>query len=127
MHCEFRDLDNALMDGIVCGVRDIYLQWRLLAKPDLTLQKAIEEAVASEAAERSAQEIRKASSPRLARKPVPVHHEEASSDKASSSEEDDVHQTKRERRKFKQKSKGQSECAGFVNPLLNTSHLLFAR
>ncbi|CAI5786801.1 Hypothetical predicted protein [Podarcis lilfordi] len=106
MHCEFRDLDDALMDRIVCGVRDIHLQRRLLAKPDLTLQKAIEEAVASEAAERSAQEIRKASSPRLARKPVPVHHEEASSDEASSSEDDDVHQTKRERRKFQQKSKG---------------------
>ncbi|CAI5780662.1 Hypothetical predicted protein [Podarcis lilfordi] len=51
MHCEFRDLDDALMDRIVCGVRDIHLQRRLLAKPDLTLQKAIEEAVASEAAE----------------------------------------------------------------------------
>ncbi|CAI5777136.1 Hypothetical predicted protein [Podarcis lilfordi] len=112
MHCEFRDLDDALMDRIVCGVRDIHLQRRLLAKPDLTLQKAIEEAVASEAAERSAQEIRKSSSPRLARKPVPVHHEEASSDEASSSEDDDVHQTKRERRKFQQKSKGQPECAG---------------
>ncbi|CAI7935201.1 Hypothetical predicted protein, partial [Podarcis lilfordi] len=104
MHCEFRDLDDALMD--------IHLQRRLLAKPDLTLQKAIEEAVASEAAERSAQEIRKSSSPRLARKPVPVHHEEASSDEASSSEDDDVHQTKRERRKFQQKSKGQPACAG---------------
>ncbi|CAI5788032.1 Hypothetical predicted protein [Podarcis lilfordi] len=78
----------------------------------LTVQKAIEEAVASEAAERSAQEIRKASSPRLARKTVPVHHEEASSDEASSSEDDDVHQTKGERGKFQQKSKGQSECAG---------------
>ncbi|CAI5785401.1 Hypothetical predicted protein [Podarcis lilfordi] len=111
MHCEFRDLDDALMDRIVCGVRDIHLQRRLLAKPDLMLQKATEEAVASEAAERSAQEIRKSSSPRLARKPVPVHHEEASSDEASSSEDDDVHQTKRERRKFQQKSKGQPECA----------------
>ncbi|CAI5780741.1 Hypothetical predicted protein [Podarcis lilfordi] len=112
MHCEFRDLDDALMDRIVCRVRDIHLQRRLLAKPDLTLQKAIEEAVASEAAERSAQEIRKSSSPRLARKPVPVHHEEASSDEGSSSEDDDVHQTKRECRKFQQKSKGQPECAG---------------
>ncbi|CAI5795812.1 Hypothetical predicted protein [Podarcis lilfordi] len=33
MHCEFRDLDNALMDRIVCGVQDIRLQRRLLAKP----------------------------------------------------------------------------------------------
>ncbi|CAI5791650.1 Hypothetical predicted protein [Podarcis lilfordi] len=48
MQCEFRDLDDALMDRIICGVRDIHLQRRLLAKPDLTLQKAIEEAVASE-------------------------------------------------------------------------------
>ncbi|CAI5793272.1 Hypothetical predicted protein [Podarcis lilfordi] len=94
------------MDRIVCGVWDIRLQRCLLAKPDLTLLKAIEEAVASEAADPQA------SSPRLARKPVPVHQEEVSSDEASSSEDDDVHQTKQERRKFQQKSKGQSECAG---------------
>ncbi|CAI5768341.1 Hypothetical predicted protein [Podarcis lilfordi] len=65
MHCEFRDLDDALMDQIVCGVRDIRLQWHLLAKPDLTLQKATEEAVASEAVELSAQEIHKANRPYL--------------------------------------------------------------
>ncbi|CAI5762137.1 Hypothetical predicted protein [Podarcis lilfordi] len=111
MHCKFRDLDDALMDRIVCRVWDIHLQRRLLAKPDLTLQKAIEEAVASEAAERFAQEICKASSPRLARKPVPVHHEEASSEEASSSEDDDMQQRKREHRKLQQKSKGQPECA----------------
>ncbi|CAI5767526.1 Hypothetical predicted protein [Podarcis lilfordi] len=62
IHCEFRDLDDALMDQIVCGVRDICLQRLILAKPDLTLQKAIEEAMALEAAELSAQEICKASS-----------------------------------------------------------------
>ncbi|CAI5767557.1 Hypothetical predicted protein, partial [Podarcis lilfordi] len=100
------------MDRIVCGVWEIHLQRRLLAKPDLMLQKATEEALASEAVERSAQEIRKSSSLRLARNPVPVHHEEASSNEGSSSEDDDVHQTKRERRKFQQKSKGQPECAG---------------
>ncbi|CAI5765670.1 Hypothetical predicted protein [Podarcis lilfordi] len=65
MHCEFRDLDDALMDRIVCGVRDIRLQRHLLAKPDLMLQKATEEAVASEAVELSAQEIHKASRPYL--------------------------------------------------------------
>ncbi|CAI5793268.1 Hypothetical predicted protein [Podarcis lilfordi] len=111
LHCEFRNLDYALMDRIVCGVQDIRLQQGLLTKPDLTLQKAIEEAAASEAAELSAQEICKASSPRLARKPVPVHHQDASSDEASSSEDDDMHQTKWELGKFKQKSKGQLECA----------------
>ncbi|CAI5785653.1 Hypothetical predicted protein [Podarcis lilfordi] len=65
MHCEFRDLDDALMDQIVCGVRDIHLQRCLLAKPELTLQKATEEAMASEAVELSAQEIHKASRPYL--------------------------------------------------------------
>ncbi|CAI5779723.1 Hypothetical predicted protein [Podarcis lilfordi] len=65
MHCEFRDLDDALMDQIVCGVQDIRLQRHLLAKPDLTLQKAIEEAAASEAVELSAQETHKASRPYL--------------------------------------------------------------
>ncbi|CAI5761859.1 Hypothetical predicted protein [Podarcis lilfordi] len=37
MHCEFQDLDGALMDRIICGVQDSRLQRRLLAKPDLTL------------------------------------------------------------------------------------------
>ncbi|CAI5773939.1 Hypothetical predicted protein [Podarcis lilfordi] len=82
LHCEFRDLDDALMDRIVCGVRNNRLQRHLLAKPDLTLQKTIEEAAASEAAELSAQEICKDSSPQPAKKPIPVHHEEASSNKA---------------------------------------------
>ncbi|XP_034992622.1 uncharacterized protein LOC118095481 [Zootoca vivipara] len=72
LHCEFRDLDDALMDRVVCGIRNIRLQQRLLAKPDLTLQKAMEEAAAAaaEAAELSAQEIRKASSPHSTKKPV---------------------------------------------------------
>nr|XP_034959630.1 uncharacterized protein K02A2.6-like [Zootoca vivipara] len=68
---------------------------------------------ATEAAELSTQEIRKASSPHSTKKPIQVHHEEVSSHETSSSDEDnDVHQTKRERRKFKSKPKDQSACAG---------------
>ncbi|KAG8138715.1 hypothetical protein E2320_001502 [Naja naja] len=45
LHCRFRDhLDNMLLDQLVCGVRDLRLQKRLLAKANLNLKQAIEEA-----------------------------------------------------------------------------------
>lgn len=36
-HCEFRDLDNILLDQLICGMRDIRFQCRLLAKANLIL------------------------------------------------------------------------------------------
>lgn len=62
LHCESKDLDDAFMDRIVCRVCDMRLQWCLISKADLTLQKAIKEAVAVETAEHSTQEIWKAHS-----------------------------------------------------------------
>lgn len=58
LKCQFTNLEDALMDQQVCGVRDAHLQRRLLAKDDLTLKKAIDEALAAEAAEKSSAEIR---------------------------------------------------------------------
>lgn len=49
LYCEFRDqLDEILLDQLVCGVRDGRLQCRLLARTDVTLQSALEDATASE-------------------------------------------------------------------------------
>ncbi|KAG8134210.1 hypothetical protein E2320_007337 [Naja naja] len=49
LHCGFRDqLDDMLLDQLVCGVRDLWLQRRLLAKADLNLKQVIEEAQAAE-------------------------------------------------------------------------------
>lgn len=60
--CESWELDDALMDWIICGIWDIELQQGLLAKPELTLQQAIGEALALETAKHSAQELCKARS-----------------------------------------------------------------
>ncbi|KAG8123181.1 hypothetical protein E2320_018510 [Naja naja] len=43
LHCEFKELDEVLLDALVCGLRDLRIQRRLLAKPDLTLQSALDE------------------------------------------------------------------------------------
>lgn len=48
LYCDFRDLDNVLLDRVVCGVRDFQLQHCLLVKTDLTLQTMIDEAHAAE-------------------------------------------------------------------------------
>ncbi|KAG8125219.1 hypothetical protein E2320_020520 [Naja naja] len=60
LHCGFRDqLDDMLLDQLVCGVRDLRLQRRLLAKADLTLKQGIEEAQAAELSSVSAAAIQK--------------------------------------------------------------------
>ncbi|KAG8132808.1 hypothetical protein E2320_010627 [Naja naja] len=61
LHCGFHDqLDDMLLDQLVCGVRDLRLQRRLLAKTDLTLKQGIEEAQAAELSSVSAAAIQKA-------------------------------------------------------------------
>ena len=57
-HCNFQDsLNDMLRDRLVCGVNNARLQRRLLAEPDLTFGKAMELALALEAAERNAKDI----------------------------------------------------------------------
>lgn len=52
-HCEFGEtLDEMLCDRFVCGVRDIRILRRLLAEPKLTLKRALDLALAIEAAEK---------------------------------------------------------------------------
>ena len=60
-HCEFGiTLDEMLRDRLVCGVRDIRIQRRLLAEPKLTLNWALDLALAIEAADKDASEIQRA-------------------------------------------------------------------
>lgn len=47
LHCNFHDLDDVLLNQLVCGVKDMRLQWRLLACTELILQTAMDEARAS--------------------------------------------------------------------------------
>ena len=59
-HCEFGiTLDEMLRDRLVCGVRDIRIQRRLLAEPKLTLKGALDLPLAFEAADKDASEIQK--------------------------------------------------------------------
>ena len=53
-HCQFEaSLNDMLRDRLVCGLRDMKLQRRLLAEPSLTFKKAFELTQAAEVAERS--------------------------------------------------------------------------
>lgn len=50
-------LEEALWDWLVCGMRSQRAQRRLLAEPDLTLDKALEIALAMEAAEKNMHQL----------------------------------------------------------------------
>ncbi|XP_060541499.1 uncharacterized protein LOC117675782 [Pantherophis guttatus] len=76
--CEFRDLEDALVEQLVCGVRDINLQKRLLAKKTLDLQMAMEEAQAAEMSDKSAADICKCHP--SANQATAVHSEEVVSE-----------------------------------------------
>ncbi|XP_013911759.1 PREDICTED: serine/threonine-protein kinase TAO1-like [Thamnophis sirtalis] len=58
-YCEFRDLDELLLDRIICGVRDISLQRRLLTKTNLTLQITLDEARATESLTKSTETLQR--------------------------------------------------------------------
>ncbi|KAG8123485.1 hypothetical protein E2320_019117 [Naja naja] len=58
-HCSFRDLDDMLLDQLVCGVRNLHLQRHLQAKANLMLKMAVEEAQAAELSTLSAAEVQR--------------------------------------------------------------------
>ena len=68
-----------LRDRIVCGIADSRLQHRLLAEPELTLEKAIELAQAQETADQGAQQLQQKQSQQseqlnnLAKSSAPQH------------------------------------------------------
>ena len=56
--CEFGpNLSEMLRDRLVCGIGDSRIQKRLLAEPNLTLDKALELALAQESAEQNAAQL----------------------------------------------------------------------
>ncbi|KAG8124917.1 hypothetical protein E2320_020165 [Naja naja] len=105
LHCEFKELDEVLLDGLVCGLRDLRIQRRLLAKPDLTLQSALDEACAAELSNRSTIEIKGASSPAAEKKTLAVHQEEATEEDANLPGDDDIHRLKTASGKYWQSTK----------------------
>ena len=64
-HCKFEaSLDNMLRDRLVCGARNVKLQRRLLAEPDLTFRKAFELAQAPEVADQNVKDLQEGQGPR---------------------------------------------------------------
>ena len=59
-HCNFKDnqLEEALRDRLVCGLRSVATQWRLLTEATLTFADALKTAQGMEAAERNAQTLK---------------------------------------------------------------------
>lgn len=98
LYREFRDLNDVLLDRFICGVWDLCLQPHLLAKHDLILQAALDEAHTVEMSEQSTAVIQKMSSPPSARKPLTAHHEEADSGHMMDKDED-IHHLKSMNRK----------------------------
>lgn len=54
LYCDFCKLNKMLLDQLVCGLRDLRLQRRLLAHSELTVQAAMDEARVSEMSDKSA-------------------------------------------------------------------------
>ncbi|KAG8132919.1 hypothetical protein E2320_010735 [Naja naja] len=94
LHCDFKELDDVLLDRLICGLKVLHIQRRLLAKPDLTLQSALDEACAAELSNKSMVEIHGASSPAAGRKALAVHQEEAIDGDVELTGNDDIHQFK---------------------------------
>ncbi|XP_058031613.1 uncharacterized protein K02A2.6-like [Ahaetulla prasina] len=86
--CDFHDLDDALAEQLVNGVRDLKLQRRLLARKELSLAVAIDEAQVSEMSEKSANELQSFHTPRGTQSGEAAVHQ-AESDCTGSSDECD--------------------------------------
>ena len=57
-YCEFGDLDDALRDRLVCGLRNESIQKRLLSEANLTYQRAMELAQGREAVEQNSRSLK---------------------------------------------------------------------
>lgn len=110
-HCDYRDLDDALLEQLICGIRDTRLQRRLLAKPDLTLGGALDEARAHEASTRAAEALQRPSTSKDSSKPSPVHREDARSSSDADSEED-VFRTEDKLREASSRRQSCLSCGG---------------
>lgn len=102
-----------LLDRLVCGVRDINLQRCLLAKPNFTLQTALD-ARATESSNRSAAALQKTGSLPALRRTVTVHRE-STERKESTDIEDDCRLWSEKKRASSEANARQPICAGCEN------------
>ncbi|XP_058049314.1 uncharacterized protein LOC131203292 [Ahaetulla prasina] len=96
-HCEYRDLEDSLLEQLICGVRDIRLQRLLLSKSNLTLAIALDEARAPEMSTKAAETLQKPNTPNAAAKATPVHSEEIQAESDGEEEEEVFHTGRPER------------------------------
>ncbi|KAL5459781.1 hypothetical protein EMCRGX_G033154 [Ephydatia muelleri] len=75
-HCEFRDgLDNILRDRLVCGLRDMKMQRRLLAEGKLTFMKAFELAQVAELMDKNVADLQRPQTPEVVHARLPSYPE----------------------------------------------------
>lgn len=88
--CKFVDLDNYLLDHLMSRVRDSHLKRRLIAKPTLMFQEALNEACVAELANLSLADMPRGQSPPKSKKAA-VHFGEATPPYDSEDDDEDVH------------------------------------
>ena len=80
--CNFQQtLDDMLRDRVVCGINEAAIQRRLLAKPRLTLQKAMELALGMESAAQNSKELQQSAPKRELEGSLPKVHQVATDKK----------------------------------------------
>ncbi|XP_060539046.1 uncharacterized protein K02A2.6-like [Pantherophis guttatus] len=109
--CDFLNLEEAMRDRLVLGLRDLTLQSRLLAWPQITFKEALEEASATEASQKSAAAMKKMKNGPPVKEEAAVHYERVESDSEEEDEEDEVHHLRADR-KERQQGKREAWCSG---------------
>ncbi|XP_060543046.1 uncharacterized protein K02A2.6-like [Pantherophis guttatus] len=109
--CDFLNLEEAMRDRLVLGLRDLTLQSRLLARPQITFKEALEEASATEASQKSAAAMKKMKSGPPVKEEAAVHYERVESGSEEEDEEDEVHHLRADR-KERQQGKREAWCSG---------------
>lgn len=109
-HCQFDKLDDYLLDRLVSGVRDEHLKRRLIAKPELSFQDALDEACASELATLSLADLPRGQCPSKATSEQIHYNESEFSEGEESVAEGSVDRIQGSQRPGRQPNKGQGDC-----------------
>ncbi|XP_060550814.1 coatomer subunit epsilon isoform X2 [Pantherophis guttatus] len=110
-HCEYQDLDEVLLEQLICGIGDIRLQRRLLARSNLTLPIALDEARAHESSTKAVETLQRLAPSQTMHKSAPVHSEVTQTDSEEELDEN-VFQTERHRRERRERREDCASCGG---------------
>lgn len=87
-HCKFRNLDDILLDQLICSGRDIRLQCQLLTKTNLTLHVTLDKARVTEASNKVAESLQRQATPPAPQKTATIHKEAVLDEGAEDSDEE---------------------------------------